>query len=395
MPDWGLKESGFIAPRAADFLTILNETFVEELAAEGVSITLEDVERDTVLGNFFAVDAQALGDLSEALQMAVDGFDPNNAQGMMLENIGLITGVPKNPVTYSTVPVQLTGTVGTFLSKGEFQVRGGGTDGRAVWEIAADTTLTATTQIATFQCTVKGEVTALAGEVDEIVTTIDGITAVENLTAATPGREEETNAAFKLRRQESLQIGGGGSTASIQANLLAIDGVLGAKVVENPNPDPETIEGITVNGNSIAAILYPSTMTDEIKQQVAETIYLLVYNTNTTGTDVVATVTGADDQEKTISFDFATEVTVDVAFSLTMASGYDSTDVEDEIQDAVDTYFDGLNLGDDVRILKLYAAIGEIEGIEDATITIEGVEDSYSITAVQIAVLGTLTIEEA
>jgi len=50
---------------------------------------------------------------------------------------------------------------------------------------------------------------------------------------AEPGREEETDAAFRLRREQLLRVAGAATVEAIRADLLALDGVADATVYEN------------------------------------------------------------------------------------------------------------------------------------------------------------------
>lgn len=50
---------------------------------------------------------------------------------------------------------------------------------------------------------------------------------------AVPGTDEETDAAFRLRREELLRVAGAAAVEAIRADLLALDGVADAKVFEN------------------------------------------------------------------------------------------------------------------------------------------------------------------
>ena len=388
MPDYGISDEGYTAPRAADFLTLIRSAFDERT---GLVI---EWENDTFLGALSAIMAEQLGDLAEASQAVYDAFDVNNATGLQLDNLALLVGVTRTEATYSTVLLTLTGTSGTIIREGAL-VQGGGPDGTTRWATTADVTLSGGTGTVIAQAEDPGAVEADADELTTIVTPFSGWTAVTNADPATAGEERESDAALRKRRQQSLQTGGSRSLNAIRAAILALDGVEAATVIENTSIVSAVVEGLTLAAKSIAVIVYPSTLTDDQKAGVAEAIYATIpAGISTNGTDVTATVTGLDGFSKTIKFDYADALEVDVEITVNLADGYELEDVEEPVQEAVSDYFLTLGVGDAVRRLSILALVAAIDGIDGAVLLLNGGAVDIVPDTTEYPTLGTNTVEE-
>lgn len=387
--DYGLTDDGYTAPRAADFLTLIRDGYEER-----TGLTIE-WDADTFLGTITAIMADQLGDLAEAGQAVYDAFDVNNASGLQLDNLALIVGVTRTPATYSTCSVTLTGTNGTIVREGSI-VEGGGEDGHARWEVSENVTIAGGTATVIVTAQEAGATEADAAEIVTIVTPIDGWATVTNAAPATAGSDRESDAALRKRRQASLQTAGSRSLNALRANLLELDGVQAAVVVDNATASTATVEGLSLLPHSIGVVIYPSTLTDAQKQEIAETIYdQLAAGIATNGTGTIATVTGADGYSKTIKWDYASDETVNVAAVLTLAAGYELDDVQEEAEEAITDYLLALDVGEAARILAILALLAAIEGIAGAALTLNGVAADVDPDATALCVLGTLAVTEA
>lgn len=385
-----LTTAGYDAPRAADLLVSLRAAYESRLAAAGLP---SDVEwtRDTFLGLFSEAVAVTLGDLAEGVQALYDALDPNNATGVQLDNLCALVGVYRQPATYSTVDLTLGGTPATVIPAGALVEDTAGQR----WATDASATIGGGgTVVAAATAVDVGEVVATSGTITTPVTLTSGWSTVTNATAASAGQATETDAALRLRRTSSLADSGGRSAAAIRAALLALDFVEAAVVLDNTADDVATIDGITLAGHSVAVILYPDTLTTAQEESVA----LLLYDRVTpgaymNGSDAVVVVTGDDGSTVTMRWDYANEIPVDVDVTVDLATGYVLADVETAIEALVTAYFEGLAVGGDARILQLYAAIATVEGVDGATVTLDGGGDVTASSA-QRLIEGTTAVHE-
>lgn len=382
---YGFTDSGLVAPRTADFLTLFADAYESE---SGLS---HDWEADDALGHIRAVTATLANECGEILQAIHDSFDRNNAQGAQQDALGLLVGVPRKSSTYSQATLTFTGTTGTIIPTGTL-IQGGGSDDKAYWTLTEDVTLASGTGEGVVQCTVVGAVQAAIGEIDKIINAVDGWTAVTNAAAASPGIDLESEAAYKSRQEQRLQQGGIPG-ARLRTNLLAIDAVTAAVVVDNDTDAAVTTSGIALDAKSTAVIIHPNSLTTAQKELVAREIYEYTSGgTKTMGTDEVAVIANPGGSSKTIRWDYATALTVDVIATITLESGYALADVETAGETAISTYMAALTVGDPVRILQLLALLADIDGIATASITLNAGSVDITPDLNQIATIGTNSV---
>lgn len=349
----------YSARRATDIDASMRSAFAAD--ADGFEV---EQGRGDVLDLFFAVVATELGTLSEGVQGLYDQLDPDSAQGVQLDGIGALRGVPRNAPTSSTATVTLTGTVGTVVPQGKL-VEGGGTDGRARWALAADATIGGLGTVnVSVTCTEVGAVAATIGEIDAIVTPVSGWTAVTNAADAATGNDRESDADYRVRQAASLQFSGAGSTDAIRGALTDLDYVDAAIVVENDTAAIVTTSGVTLDPQSVAVIIDPpgADLTTAQKSEIASTIYdRLAAGIKTNGTNNVVTITGGDGLTKTVRWDDVAELNVTVAMTVVLATGFVLADVQSAAQSAVAAYFAEVAVGEEATDDNLKAGRDNLE----------------------------------
>lgn len=359
-----LTDQGYRAPRAADVLEEIRSDF------EALSGLSPNWERDGVLGPLTAVVAQRLGDVYQVTQAIYDARDPNNATGVQLSTLGLATGVERQDATFSRTLMAFEGEPGTSIPAGTI-VQGGGADGKAKWATIEDASIPMEGDdkvIVWAECTEAGAITAGEGEIDTMVTPIFGVESVGN-GGVIVGRPREDDAEFRARRQASLQIAGSSSASAIRAAVLATGHVEACVVLFNDDALPATIEGVAMDPNSVAVVVWPYGLPDDQMADVVRAIYSRVAaGTKTMGNPF--TIINAVGLEETVGVVPATDVPVQVSINVEMEKPSLGNphprafaDVVDEIKAAVIEYGKTLQLGFDVRRLPILAAIDEIEDV--------------------------------
>jgi len=364
MTTYGLSSTGFLARRAADFRQIMRDYYD---AATGL---VNDWSDDTFLGNITANASIRLGELSEGLQAVYDAFNRNGATGAQLDDIGGLIGVFRNEATYSLATVTLSGTAGTVIPSSNV-VEGGGDDGRARWKTLTDATIggggTVDVQV---QAEEAGSIHADIGDIDKIVTPVSGWDSVTNAAESTDGQDRETDDEYKLRQSEGGSIYGSGNSNSLLANLSALDYVAAALVIDNDEPTQQVIGGVTVPPNSSTSIIWPNSLTDAQKDEVAETIYMqLPQGIKANGADVTRTVTKRDGLSKSISFSWASQLGCTTDVTVELEPGYVLTDVDTPIEEANEALFALLTVGESIQDLDLQGQIASVAGLKRATVT--------------------------
>lgn len=365
MTTYGLTADGYTAPRQADYLTLIRDSYEARLQALGFT-EMPDWERDTFLGQITEVLSYELGQLAEANMAVYDARSVSNATGLQLDNLALIVGVTRQEATKGTVTLTCTGTDGTVITQGKV-VEGGGTDGKARWVVSEDATISGGTVDVVATAEEAGQVIATSGQITTIVTAVSGWSAVTNAAAADPGDDRETDSALRARRQRALQSAGATSTNAILSALLDLDFLTGATVVDNPTGTSTTVDGLTVAAYGVACAVSPNTLTTAQKQDVVQAIYdHLGAGTATSGSET-GTVTKRDGRSHTVRFYMAADATVNVAWVLELAVGYVLADVEDPLADLVTDYFLTLAPGDTVFPMPLIALAATVAGIANVT----------------------------
>ena len=238
-----------------------------------------------------------------------------------------------------------------------------------------------------------GAKSAGATTIDTIVTPVNGWQAVSNPAAATVGSELETDDELRTRRQNALAVSGSASLKAIRSNLLELSYLTAATVVENDTNVTTVVAGKTLPPKSFAVVVWPNTLTAAQEQEVAETIY----NTGPAGieivgTDVTADVTGTDGYIKQVAYDYAAGLTVNVATTVVLDTGYVLANVSTSIQTLIEDYFNNLVVGQAVRTLDLAALVATVVGVIGASFTLNGGGADVEPTTAQIAQLGTNTV---
>lgn len=401
MPTYGLTPTGYVAPTVNECLTLFRETVEAEL-----NVTV-DWAPDTALAAISEGVSVLAGTVSEGTQAVWDGMDRNNAQGAQLDQLGALIGVYRTPATYSTCTVTLTGTAGTIVPSGSL-VQGGTSDTQARWRIPSNTTITGGSVDVVVTAVDSGVVTASASTITQIVTPVAGWSAVTNAAAATPGTDIESDADYRLRQVQSVQISGAMSANALRAALLALTEsgatfIESCVVIENDDATTLTLGGLDFPGHSFAPVIWPSTLTTTQKEAIALVIYANqpggTYSAGPTTSDVtgVATVvTGTDGWPHPVRWYWAVNVEIPVVITLTLKSGYTLSDVQTAVENAVIDYFDSLAVGEPAYLLSVLVAAKAANpaAITGATATLDGVADDYDPAAVEIVQIdgGTPTV---
>lgn len=390
---FGLTSAGLSLPRMADFRTQIRADLNVLLSAAGYPTIADDEwSDDLLLSAIVDVQAQKLDEVLQYLPEIYSQRVRANAAGVVLDDLGTIVGVPRNQATYSTATVTLTGTAGTVILAGAV-VEGGGTDGRARWTLGSDATIAGGgTVTATVTCTTAGAISADPGDIGKIVTPQAGWTAVTNAAAASQGNAIETDAAYRLRQQASLASAEGPSAASLRAQLLDLDFITGAYIIENDDTASITVGALTVPGCSVAPILWPNSLTTAQEASVAAVLYRYVGGAQVYGTGVSKTVSSDGVTSKTVAWTYASEVAITTVATLTLETGYSLSDVQTAVETAIEAYIDALSVGENVRLLDVYDAIAGVEGVAEAAVTLNGSAAGVSIGSTQIASVSSTTV---
>lgn len=343
----GVSSTGFTTKSLNEVLADLDAALRTSL---GDNVRLD---ADSVLGQIRAAVAIEIGLVWEALGEVSAALDPDQAVGVYLDALAALSGItPRQAATYSTGSVLVNGTSGTIVPAGS-RIRDAAST--VTVETTADVEILGPTA-APVRALVTGPVEAAATSLTVIVTPVAGWTSVTNAAALTPGQDIESDLQLRARREASLQATGTGTDGGIRAAMLNI--VEQAIILSN-RTNATAADGTPAH--AVRAILYPDPGSSTVEAQIATAYFgQLPAGIQAWGSDVTATVTDSQGVDHTIQWDYATEVAVYVDVTVTLATGSDV--VAADIEAAIVAYINGLAVGDDVRVLRLYQAI---QGVSD------------------------------
>lgn len=369
-----LTAEGLIVERAEE----IRDGILDELETYPGVGTIDRTRLDQrVDGQFASIMADRLDDVGQALLAVRDARSPNNATGRQLDDLAEITGTFRDPATYSRCDVILTGDPLTVIPAGKV-VENAVTGSR--WVLVDDAQIPAAGPGAgVVQAETPGAVLANPAELTKIVTGVTGWSAVTNAFAAVVGRNRETDAALRVRRLLELAKPGGGSANSIRAGLIALEAVTAAVVISNNSAVPATVQGVPLPASSLAAYVWPATLSAEEIEEVAR----VLWERGPAGIEQVgtqtATVTDVAGGVQPVAWEWATAVPLVAAVcTVVLKPGFALVDVEDAIVDVVigdddaPGYFPRLTVGQRVSVLELSCEIADaVPGILSLSFTFD------------------------
>lgn len=184
---------------------------------------------------------------SEVLYLAQQ-FDPRTAEGRFQNALAEIYFIKRKPAINSYAMCTINGRAGTQINAGaliESEIDG------TQWSLDQNVTIPANETItAKFTCLTEGAISASAGTLTKIVTTVTGWDTVTNTTAIV-GSLEESQSAFEQRRKDSVSLNARSTVNAVYANVAQCDGVIAVYAVDNKKNIAEAIDNYTLTPHSI------------------------------------------------------------------------------------------------------------------------------------------------
>lgn len=203
-----------------------------------------NVAPDTPDGQLLNILAQACIDIRELLQDVYASFDPDQAEGTVLDQRVAINGIRRNGGTFTVTPIDITvdrsvTLTGMDAAESELEIPAGvytvKDDAGNQFVLLDTVTIAAGTHSLSFRAVALGAVETTLNTITTAVTAKAGVTAINNSVEPTIyGQDEESDAALKIRRRQAVAQAGQGYLETILSAVLAVTGVTDAVVFENP-----------------------------------------------------------------------------------------------------------------------------------------------------------------
>lgn len=236
-----VKSTGTVLPDTGDLLSEVQNEFRNAFGADiivspdtpqGVLMTSETIARDAVVRNNAALANQ---------------INPNLAGGIFLDAICALTALERQKATRSLVTAVISGVDGTVVPSG---VRAQTTNGDVFISIQT-VTINGGTADAIFRSEEFGPIGAAPGALTEILDAVLGWDAITNTTAATLGRERQSDQSLRQLRRITLASQGTALAEAITSDLYKVEGVKSLKFRENVSDTTQTIDGVDLVPHSI------------------------------------------------------------------------------------------------------------------------------------------------
>jgi uncharacterized phage protein gp47/JayE len=355
----GVVATGFESKSTAEIVTELEQ---EEKAEFGASWNVRATAFQGILNGIFG---KKLAELYEVSEGVYQSFDPDGATGDALDQLCLLTGVTRLPARASVSPLTAAGDNGTAIAVGQLRVRHNVTG--TFWTNTTGGTISGGTLALVVECEDTGENSALSGTLTEIETPITGLDSVTIATDAEEGRDIETDADLRLRREALLTAQGKGTIDAIRADVLNVDNVRQAFVFENITL---VEDGDGRPGKSFEVVVLTGA------GAVAQDILNAIWASKPVGISAYASpgayaVTGivTDDQgfSQTVGYTLAEPVLAYFALTAVTSSTFGATATGvANIKQALVDYGAALNVGDDV-IRSVAQANAFVTGVDDVS----------------------------
>lgn len=330
-----IDDTGYHYPDYPTIQSLLTQKYKD---IYGADIYLEADSQD---GQWIAVQAKAIYDTAALGASVYNSMSPATAQGAGLSRNVKINGLTRQPATRSSVDLTIVGVVGTQINNGIAQ-----DNLNQKWDLPVSVLIPITGTITvTAMAQEDGNVNAEAATITKIFTPTLGWQTVNNVSAATPGRDVETDAALRSRQ----------AVSTANPSLTVFDGTIGA--VEN-------LTGVTqirgyendtgsTDGNGIPAHTISVVVEGGDDMEIAQTIQ--IHKTPGVGTYGTTSeiVQDSHGMPLTINFYRPTDVTIGVEITLVALDGW-TTDFETQISAAVADFINNIGIGNAVQLTKIY-----------------------------------------
>jgi uncharacterized phage protein gp47/JayE len=190
----------------------------------------------------------------------------------------------------------------------------------------------------------------------------DNILSVTNPEQSNGGTDEETDAHLRRRIIMETVANPSATINGIKTALLNVAGVREVNDVENP------YDSVDQYGNppyTVHLYVLGGAKSDILAALAKYSGYGPLFTGSETGQ--VADITG---DLKTYYFDYATPVPIYVNVSLKTNANWDAESGTDEVKQLIAEYINGLEMGANVVLTKMYPDIYSLDGIDEAKITI-------------------------
>lgn len=338
VPTLIIDDNGISAPPFADILAGLVDDYQ---GIYGSDVFLDPSSQDF---QWIAVIATAISDCYKACVATFNSFSPTNAQGAGLSSLVKINGLRRQLGRFSSVDITVVGVAETSIVNG---LVGDNQNLGSQWLLPSPTLIPSAGQtVVTAICSTEGPVAAAPGTITKILNPQPGWQSVNNPSSAAPGADVETDPALKVRQSNSTGLPAQSPLEALQAAVGNVTGVSRVRVYEN---DSNIVDANGIPPLNIAPVVEGGNASD-----IATTIALKKTPGSPTFGTVSTTVVDKRGIPNDINFSPLLLVPLTVVITIKGQTGF-ATNTGTDIVNAVVDYVNGLDIGEDSFLTRLYS----------------------------------------
>jgi uncharacterized phage protein gp47/JayE len=247
----GLSNEGFI-PLTLDEI---RERIHTKLEAFSPGIDLSVSSPDGQLVEIFGFE---LAQAWQELGLVFSSYNPNDAIGAGLRNIGLISGLPYGAATRSQADIELIGVEGTVVPAGSIVSDAAGNE----FATSFDYTISPSTTTVPAVAVVSGSINVDAGTITNIVTPVSGWTSINQPLSGRVGDLPQTETEYRNLRNRTVLRNSVHIEEVIKARINEDLGISQVQVLNNDTPLP-LADGTPPSNIHVTVGEVPSNVTDE------------------------------------------------------------------------------------------------------------------------------------
>lgn len=352
-----LDSNGFKRKQYSEIVADM-QTRARNLFGENINLT----DRSP-LGIFIQVLAWSIALLWQLAEKVYYSAFVDTSEGNSLDYAVRKGGVTRRGAEKATATQRFIGDNGTVIPLG-FLV---GTETEILFETIETGAITTGTLDLTVRALIGGTQSNIpAGNINQIINPLAGLSSTVNTTDAEGGRNIETDAELRTRYFLSFASAGASTIDALIAALLRTVGVRGANIEEVKNLDDDVIgfRAIVLGG---------------LANDVAQTVLnYKAWGVKTFGTQT-GTAVASNGQSYIINFDYATEVDLYANITVTKSGAFPNNG-SDLIKDKIAEYiggtdtqgniYSGLAMGQGIVYARLIDVIFNVAGVADVDLEI-------------------------
>lgn len=355
---FGLTNTGYIAPTYAEWLDDVEDDFRSRFG-DDIAIT-----SNSNFGILARILAWRLTEISQQMEQVYYSGFYSTANDSALDRLGANIGVPRKVARPAHTDIKIQ-TDGEYLVQAGEQFE---TDDGIIFDLTQDVVTTQSTDGNWYGTgTLESEETGTMNNVEANTITVisnpdDNVLSVTNPENVSDGQDDEDDESYRNRLIMENVAKPGPTENGIKSALSNLTGVREVSIVSNGTDKvdsygnlPESVHIYLLGGNG---------------QDIANTLIdCLPAGCVLNGSQAVNAI-DMSGNKKTIKFDFATDKPIYVKVNVQTNGQWNADSGASQIKEQIAQAISNLNMGQTVFLTKMYPIVYNIDGVDEATISI-------------------------